>query len=130
MSDVLSNVDPNSIAIGQKLVMDYFQTLMGSRDDILSYYGHDAVLNWNGDESIGHEEIQNFLFDLAPTITFQITGFEVQTVPDTDLWTMLVVYGSYQPPNDKMRDFHSSFFVEARTEDQTAFIRYHTFSSF
>jgi hypothetical protein len=59
-----------------------------------------------------------------------VTGYEVQTVAGSDLWSMVVVIGTVSIGSDKVVSFHSSVYVESRRADRTAFIRYHSFNCF
>lgn len=121
---------PYSISVAQKIVRDYFQAIMGNRSDVIMFYCHDAVLHWDGTDYIGLGEIQAFFDQLEKQVTFQIVGFDVQTIPDTDIYTMLVVYGSYLVPGARMQDFHSTFYIECRTSDGTAVIKTHCFTCY
>jgi len=123
-----NHIDSNGVA--QTIILEYFQSMMGDRSDVISFYGHNAVLFWKGQEFSGNVEISAFLNSLPETITFQISGFEVQTVPNTDLWTMLVVFGTYQEPRSKLSDFHCTFIIDSKTDEKTAFIRYHHFQTY
>ena len=118
-----------SIAVAQKVVKDYFQTLMAEdRDKVLVFYAHDSVLYWDGREYQGHEEIRQFLQDLPLSASFQIGGFDVQTVPQTDILTMLVVWGTYCSPSSKISVFHSVFCIDANMEESKAVIKYQNVS--
>ena len=106
-----------SEGVAQTLILEYFQKIVDgdARSEIISYYGHDAVLVWEDNEICGIENISTFFENLSKTITFSISGYEVQPVQIDTLptdWTMLIVFGSYRNPSGKMFDFHSSFMVE------------------
>lgn len=123
-------ISPYSVSIAQKIVKDYFQTVMGHRSDVLMYYAHDAYLQWDGKDYHGHGEIQSFFEQLPAQVTFYITGFDVQSVSETDLLTMLVVFGSYQMPGARMQDFHCSFFIQSHNENALAIFKSQCFSCF
>ena len=118
-----------SVAVAQKIVKDYFQTLMGNRASAILFYAPDAVLVWDGNEYQGHEEIQEFFNNMEASTTFQIAGFDVQSVPNTDVLTMVIIWGSYNEARSKMATFYSTMSIEANAEEAKALIKYHNFSS-
>ena len=125
MSDPLS---PDSVGIGQTIIIRYFPLFMKSHEEVLDFYGSSSVLCWDGENHNGLEEIKEFFNDL-PAISFQISGFEVQTVPNSSLWTMLVVFGSCEAPGNIIRDFHSTFYIECDQNEKKAIIQYQTFQT-
>ena len=120
-----------SIAVAQKIVKDFFQTIMSTnRPAVISFYAHDAVLFWDGQEFQGHSEINEFYMNELPqSASFQIAGFDVQTVPQSEILTLLVVWGSFASPSRKMSTFHSSFCIDAQIENYSAVIKYHNFTT-
>ncbi|KAK8875883.1 NTF2- export protein 2 [Tritrichomonas musculus] len=125
MSDPLS---PESLGIGQTIVLNYFPLFMKSPNEVLQFYGNNSVLTWNGTNLNGIDEIRNF-FGQLQNISFQVSGFEVQTVPNTSLWTMLVVFGTSEAPGNIIRDFHSTFYIQSDPNVKKGIIRYHTFQN-
>lgn len=125
MSDPLS---PESLGIGQTIVLNYFPLFMKSPNEVLQFYGNNSVLTWNGTNLNGIDEIRNF-FGQLQNISFQVSGFEVQTVPNTSLWTMLVVFGTSEAPGNIIRDFHSTFYIQSDLNVKKGIIRYHTFQN-
>jgi hypothetical protein len=119
-----------SLGVAQTIVRDYFQVFMAVRGDAVRYYSHKATLNWEGNDYQGLPAIQDFL-NTAPVMTFQISSYEAQTVPRTEVgvWTMLVVTGTVGIESG-MRSFHSTFYLEADPDTKQAVIHYHTFQSF
>lgn len=120
--DPLSN---DSLGIGQTILLQYFPLFMQRHEEALKFYGGNAVLCWDGENHSGIEEIKEF-FNQLPEISFQISGFEVQTVPNSSLWTMLVVFGTYEAPGNIIRDFHSTFYIESDQNEKKAIIQYQT----
>lgn len=118
----------DSVGIGQTILLQYFPHFMESHNEVLHFYGSNSVLCWNGENYNGIEEIREF-FNQLPEISFQVSGFEVQTVPNTSLWTMLIVFGTSEAPGNIIRDFHSTFYIESDPNEKRAIIRYHTFQT-
>ncbi|OHT04835.1 hypothetical protein TRFO_27629 [Tritrichomonas foetus] len=116
----------DSVAIAQTIAVQYFPAFMRSHDEVLGFYSNNAVLTWNGQNLSGKSEIHQY-FKTLPEVSIQVAGFEVQTVPGTNLMTMLVVFGSIEAPGNLIRDFHSTFYIESMPEKKEALIRYHTF---
>jgi hypothetical protein len=124
----MAQPEPDSLGVARTLVDSFFPALAEDRDTAISFYGESSVLYFQGDQASGIAEIANYLQALPP-FSLRIGGYEVQTVPGSDLWSMVVVIGSIQV-NGQTKAFHSSLYVEARRQDQTAFVRYHTFKHF
>lgn len=121
---------PETIGIGQALVQDFFPKLESDRESAISSFGNDAVLFFQGQERTGGDQIADFIRNL-PSISLKISAYEAQTVPNSDLWSMIVVMGSISFEGEsKIHNFHSAVYVESRTEDHTAFIRYQSFVYF
>ena len=116
-----------AIGIGQRLAGDYFQLFMEKREAVVRFYEPDAVLTWEGAEYKGRMEIMKFLQRL-PHQTFQVTSYDVQYVPNTDFFVMIVVTGTVQAPNH-FGDFHSTFYCSASRKENKAFIKFQTFDS-
>jgi hypothetical protein len=124
----MTQPEPDSLGIARTLVDSFFPALAEDRETAVSFYGESATLYFQGEQVSGLADIAGYLSNLPP-FTLRIGGYEVQTVPGSDLWSMIVVIGSIQV-NGQTKAFHSSLYVEARREDQTAFVRYHTFKHF
>ena len=124
-----SEPDQDSLGIADAIIQNFFPSLQqaSNRENAISFFGDDASLYFQGTTVTGKQNIYQFLSSL-PDLTFNITGYEVQTVPQSDLWSMLIVFGTMQ--NEHVQTFHSSVYVEARKSDQTAFIRYFSLTSF
>jgi hypothetical protein len=122
---------PDSLGIAQALVESFFPKLaqISDRSEAVTFYGEGATLYFQGNERTGRQAIHEYLAGLPP-MSLNVTGYEVQTVPGSDLWSMVIVIGSVQIGGDKVMSFHSSVYVESRCSDQTAFIRYHSFNCF
>ena len=119
----------DSIGIAKAIVEVFFTALNEDRAQAVSFFGDDGTLFFQGDTVTGKDDILEYLNGL-PNLSIRITGYEVQTVPQSDLWSIVIVIGTSQIGDENSKTFHSSAFVEARTSDQTAFIRYFSFTSF
>lgn len=121
----MTGLSDHSLGIAQTIVLRYFPQFMENHSNVIQYYGSQSVLHWGGVDYTGTMEIETFLKGL-PESTIQVGGFEVQTVPNTTLWTMLIVFGTMNM-NHSTRDFHSTFYIESNEDANKALIRYHTF---
>ena len=105
----------DSLGIAQTLVLNYFNDFMSERGKVVSYYGHDSTIDWDGETFNGKAEIAAYFMSQNPrNVFFQISGFEVQSVSGSN-WTMVVVFGTVQTVDNTVKSFHSSFFVEQNT---------------
>lgn len=124
-----SEPSPDSIGVAEAIVHNFFKLLNDDHNQAASFFGEDGTLFFQGETITGQNEICEFLDNLG-NISLRVTGYEVQTVPQSNLWSMVVVIGTSQIGEETSKVFHSSAYVEARTSDKTAFIRYFSFTCF
>jgi hypothetical protein len=119
----LQSIHPHSLAIGQTIILDYFDRLSKQPDTAIDFYGETSSLVWDGSEFNGVSEIREALKDKQ--MHYQIGSATVQTVPNTTLWTLLIVTGTY----DDGPRFHASFYLEGEIETHRAVIRHQNFET-
>lgn len=124
-----SEPSPDSVGIASAIVNVFFKSLNEDRKTAATFFGEDGTLFFQGETVTGQNNILEF-FNSLPSISLRVTGYEVQTVPQSDLWSMVIVIGTSQIGEENSKIFHSSAYVEARTSDHTAFIRYFSFTCF
>jgi hypothetical protein len=124
-----SPLSPHSAGIAQRLVEDFFPWIATDKDRAADFYSETASLSWNGQEmtsSAHSDDIRLFLRTL-PDLKINITGYNVQTVPSMEEWSMIVVIGTMIFP-DGLRNFHSTFYVKADMTAPRASIQFQTMS--
>ena len=114
----------DSLGIAMAIVNKFFPLLGTNLDQAMMFYDNSASLFFEGNQMNGKEQILQFFHSL-PSMTFAVDGYEVQTVPGTSLWTMVVIFGKLLI-QDKGGSFHSTLFVEASTQNKVARITYHS----
>ncbi|EAY06605.1 hypothetical protein TVAG_055990 [Trichomonas vaginalis G3] len=125
-----SVADTASAAVAQKIVMDYFMSIMTDRENVPVFYARDAVLSWENQNYNGQQQIKELFSKLPEQVTFKISGYDVQPVIRTDLLTTVIVFGTYQVSGFKLQDFHSVFYVYVRRNEGIAYIKYQVFTTF
>ena len=123
------NPEVESQSVAHALFTNYFKQFQEDPLSILPFFGKDSTLFWNGEAYRGIDEIRRFL-EVCPKIEFEIRGYDVQSVPGTDLWSMLVVYGYTKAYGRHTTRFQTTFYVESRTRDHVGFIRYQAYHSY
>ena len=130
MSGVVSE-DSYGVAHAIINTSGFLEKFISGDRSIEDFYGQQSCLNCNGNEIRGRENIGTFIESNAQQgMSLAVKGWEVQTVPGSDLWSMVVAFGSIQNGNGTTNNFHSTLYVESRRIDKTAFVRYHTFNTF
>ncbi|KAK8889471.1 hypothetical protein M9Y10_034218 [Tritrichomonas musculus] len=124
-----SEPSPDSLGIAKVIVDTFMRSIGSNNNEAINFFGDDGTLFFNGQTITGKSNILSFL-DSLPKLSIRVTGYEVQTVPQSNLWSMVVIIGTSQIGDDNFKTFHSSAYVEARTSDHKAFIRYFSFASF
>ena len=122
----MSSVSADSNGVAQALVTDFMSKIGSDVEEAAQFYGEDAVLNFKGRVSQGRDAIRSFL-QTKQGMSLDVAAWDVQSVPGSDSWTMVVVMGRMTSDGRNM-PFHSAFYVESRSDDNTAFIRYHMFN--
>jgi hypothetical protein len=121
-------INLHSLGIAQTVVSQYFFKLMNARGEVLQFYGSNASLIWDSTTCDGIASISAFINQI-PVCNFVINGYNVQTVPETALWTIVIVTGTIVAPG-VTRGFHATFIIDSNSETQRALIRsqfFHTF---
>lgn len=123
-------VSPDSFGIAKFIVERFLPDFSEDPSRISDWYGEGATLCYCGQQAKGRAAISGLLSQL-PKTSIRVDGWEVQTVPDSNLWSMIIVIGMMKDVDTgKMGNFHSSFYVESRSDDHKAFIRYHALNRF
>jgi hypothetical protein len=121
-------IDLHSLGIAQTIVSDYFFKLANARGEVLEFYGANASLIWDNTTCDGIASIRSFI-EQMPVSSFVINSYNVQTVPDTNLWTMVIVTGTFVVPGST-QSFHATFVIDSNSDTQRGLIRsqfFHTF---
>jgi hypothetical protein len=116
--------------IGDALIGTFFPSFEGNREEALTFYGDRATLYFQGTEIVGSEAISAFLSGVPPFSCLHVDAFDVQPIPrPASSWFLIVATGKLSFGNH-FSTFHSTFCVESRQQDCTAFIRSHSFTWF
>lgn len=128
----MSVVSEDSYGVANAIMTNAFlEKFIAGDNSIAVFYGQQSCLNCNGTEHHGREAISAFIESQAVQgTTLEVKGWEVQTVPGSDLWSMIVAFGSLMSCDGSTTNFHSTLYVESKSADKTAFVRYHTFNTF
>jgi hypothetical protein len=121
-------INIHSLGIAQTIVSQYLFRLTNARGKVLQFYGSNSSLIWDSTTCDGIASIRAFISQM-PMYNFVINGYNVQTIPETNLWTMVIVTGSVVAPGFT-RSFHATFIIDSNSETQRALIRsqfFHTF---
>lgn len=114
----------DSLGIANEIINKFIPSLGTDRTACLGFFGDDSSLFFHGDQLENKDQISEFLEQL-PSSVFLVEGYEVQSVPNTQLWTMMVVFGK-AVIGDTGAKFFSTIYVEAIPTEKIAKIVYMT----
>ena len=124
------SVDPDSYGVAKALVCDFMNKFGSSPAEAAEYFGQGATLFYQGTQTQGRDNIRQFL-ESKGRLSLTVNGWEVQTVPGSDLWSMVIAIGSViDLSSGQSASFHSAFYVESIRSEHRGFIRYQAFNYF
>lgn len=101
---------------------------MEKRGSLIQFYSHNSNLVWDDSSFSGHSEIAG-LFSRLPPMIFAVTGYDVQAIGGSPNWSMVMVFGTVERPNEGVHDFTSTFYVQLQENENTALIHCHFFKT-
>ena len=116
-------VSPDTLGIAKKLADDFFSSFKNDAGGALYFFSDDASVFFDNQTLTGTENIRK-AFEQLQNVSFRVNAYEAQTVPQSNLWSMIVMVGTAMSQQGAIKSFHSTFYVDANRENNTAFIRY------